>query len=325
MNLTAGVSLEYNILNKFKKQKPIASPGKKDKTLPGRIINRGNIKFLESDSVFPHSILIPRKDMFHKHYTSSLELLYGIRDKKSEKLAASGIKDLIQLKESGHKSASEADYILQALEKDFSSVKEVLSDRFSSSHKLLFLLLSYFNKEDLLFLDIETKSLAFETSILLIGAGYFEKDVFRVKQYTILEDAAEYEILEEFVKTFKDKKAFVTFNGRTFDVPFIDQRLSYYGIPCPGEFLSAHNFDLLHFSRNVFKNMQESFRLKEIESNILGIKRGCDIDGAEVELYYAKYLRTGDPSYLVPIIEHNTTDIESLLILMNKISGIWAK
>ncbi len=245
--------MEYNILNKFKKQKPIVSPARKDKALPGKVINRGNVKFLESVSVFPHSILIPHKDILHRHYISSLELLYGIRDKKSEKLAASGIKDLIQLKASGHKAISEIDYILAALEKDFSSVKEVLSDRFSSSHKLLFLLLSYFNKEDLLFLDIETKSLAFETSILLIGAGYFDKDGFKVKQYTILEDAAEYEILDEFVKTFKDKKAFVTFNGRTFDVPFIDQRLSYYGISSNEDFLGRHNFDLLHFSRNIFK------------------------------------------------------------------------
>jgi uncharacterized protein YprB with RNaseH-like and TPR domain len=317
--------LEYNILNKFKKQKNIISSEKKEKTLPGRVINRGNVKFLESDSVFPHSILIPRKDMFHKHYISSLELLYGIRDKKSEKLAAAGIKDLIQLKASGHKSSSEADYILQALEKDFSSIKEVLSDRFSSSHRLLFLLLSYFNKEDLLFLDIETKSLAFETSILLIGAGYFEKDEFKVKQFTILEDAAEYEILEEFVKTFKDKKAFVTFNGRTFDVPFIDQRLSYYGISSGMDFLTRHNFDLLHFSRNIFKNTQESFRLKQLECDVLGMKRECDIDGAEVEIYYDKYIRTGKPEFLAPIVEHNRTDIESLLLLLNKISGIWAK
>ena len=222
------------------------------------------------------------------------------------------------------KFKDEAKRILSCLENGVEDIKLALSSRFSSSHKLFFLLLSYFAPEELLFVDIETKSLNFETSIIQIGAGYFTNGKFKVLQFTAMEDAAEYELLEEFKKLLPGKKAFVTFNGRGFDIPFIDGRMGYYGSYPETDIIEMHNFDLLHFSRCAFKGAYESFRLKEIEKNILKKQRTNDIEGAEAEIYYSRYLQTKNFKYLEPIIYHNYEDIVSLAVLLNRLIREWA-
>ncbi len=318
--------MEFNpdMLGKFRKTgeiRPSSEP--KQDGLGGRIINKNGSKL----HVLEHRTLgmampLPSKSGFLSEYESCLELIYGIREKKAEKFAECGVKNLRDAEKSPN-FGKEAGRLLSALDEGFEKVRSVLEDRFSSSHRLFFLLLSYFNKEELLFVDIETRSLNSETAIIMIGAGYFEGTSFRVDRFTALNEAGEYEVLQEFKKLLKGKKAFVTFNGRAFDIPYIDNRLAYYGDAGISRVDDFHNFDLLHFSRCAFKGLYESFRLKEMEARVLKKFRKNDIDGSEVDYYYSRYLQTHNVNFIRPIIEHNLTDIISLAELTGKLVEGW--
>ena len=318
------MELDHYFLNKFKAPSDKKREKKQSSELPGEVISRNNVKFLvTTNSKEFRGFGLPERDIFNRVYNHTLELLYGVRDKMAGKILADGIKNLTDA--AGHdRFREEAGFILSALEKDLHSIKEVLSSRFSASHRLYYLLLSFFKPEELLFVDIETKSLFFETSIIEIGAGYFEGSKFTVKQFTCLTDAAEYEILEEFGKLLPGKKAFVTYNGRTFDIPFIDGRISYYGgISFPGDLMELHNFDLLHFSRSCYKREFDSYRLKAMETQVLGKEREGDIDGSEIQIYFENYVRSQDPKYIEPIIYHNREDIYALVMLMERLTERW--
>jgi predicted RecB family nuclease len=273
---------------------------------------------IKRDENFSYSL--PEKKYFISRYKKCFELIRGVREKKAKKLLANDVKTLEDLS-NDKKYKTFVDNLFKSLDSGFNEIKKVFGKRFSSSHEMAFLLLSFFDKNDLLFLDIETKSLFYETQIITIGCGYFENDDFKTIHLTALNEEGEREILNEFGKLLKNKKAFVTFNGTVFDVPFIDGRMSYYSMK--SNVSDYHNFDLYFFARRAFKSQQSSFTLKEIENKILGKKRGNDISGEDVMYYYERYLNTGNVIFLKPIINHNRDDVVSLSLLLNKLISLW--
>jgi len=290
----------------------------------GKIINNNGSKILINEFIAEQtealSYSLPQKDYFVSCYRRCFELIRGVRDKKTKKFYGQNIKTLEDLsKDKRYKNF--VDKLFKILDDGFHEIKNIFSKRFPSSHKMVFLLLSFFKKEDLLFLDIETKSLDFETQIITIGSGYFANGYFKTMHWTALNEEGEYDILENFNKLLKDKKALVTYNGRRFDVPFIDLRMSYYNID--NNISDCHNFDLYFFAKKAFKSHQDSFALKEIDKKILNRHRSNDINGVDVNYYYYRYLTTKNINFLKPIINHNKEDIISLAQLLNKLITDW--
>ncbi|MDP3563488.1 MAG: ribonuclease H-like domain-containing protein, partial [Methanoregula sp.] len=110
----------------------------------------------------------------------------------------------------------------------------------------------------------------------------------------------------------------VTFNGKAFDLPYVNDRLGYYGMDIPAR---IPHFDVLHFSRRHWKDRFPSMRLTALEREILHIHREDDIPGQMVPEFYETYLRTGNCGPLVPIVEHNRQDIISLALLFFHLMG----
>ncbi|MCX8093950.1 MAG: ribonuclease H-like domain-containing protein [Candidatus Goldbacteria bacterium] len=265
---------------------------------------------------------LPDKDYFISCYKKCFELIYGVREKKAKKFNEQNIKSLEDLS-NDIKYSGFVKNLFKILDDGFHEIKKIFGRRFSSSHKMAFLLLSFFKKEDLLFLDIETMTLFPETQIITIGCGFFQNNNFKTIHLTALNEEGEYEILNEFKKLLETKKAFVTFNGKSFDVPFIDMRMSYYNIE--NNLNIYHNFDLLFFTKKAFKGLQKSFTLKEIDKNILKKYRKNDISGDDVFYYYNKYKITKNMNFLKPIINHNKEDILSIALLLHKLISVWCK
>lgn len=263
---------------------------------------------------------LPETSYFNSCYKKCFELIHGVREKKAKKFNDRNIRTLEDLSKD-KKYRDFIENLFKILDNGFNEIKKFFGKRFSSSHKMTFLLLSFFDKNDLLFLDIETKSLFFETQIITIGCGFFENGNFKTIHLTALNEEGEYEILNEFNKLLKDKKALVTFNGKSFDVPFIDLRMSYYNIK--SNITDYHNFDLYFFAKKAFKSHQDSFALKEIDKKILNRQRKNDINGEDVNYYYNRYLNTRNINFLKPIINHNRDDIISLALLLNKLISVW--
>jgi uncharacterized protein YprB with RNaseH-like and TPR domain len=134
-----------------------------------------------------------------------------------------------------------------------------------------------------------------------------------VHQYLLRDIAEEQAALMATISHLSaDRPSLVTFNGKSFDIPYLSDRLAYYGME---SLANIPHFDVLHFSRRRWKDQFPSQRLTALEREVLGICRDDDIPGQMVPEFYAAYLKTGNCGPLVPIIEHNRQDVVSLALL----------
>jgi hypothetical protein len=106
----------------------------------------------------------------------------------------------------------------------------------------------------LLFLDLETTGLAggAGTYAFLIGFGWFDGGVFRVRQFVLTSFAAERALLEDVAALMRTAGMLVTYNGKTFDAPLIDTRFLFHRLVAPSNGL-AH-LDLLHPARRLWRS-----------------------------------------------------------------------
>ena len=100
----------------------------------------------------------------------------------------------------------------------------------------------------------------------------------------------------------------LTFNGKSFDAPVMETRWAIHRLPLPLEAL--RHVDLLRPSRRLWSG--DEGRLVSLERAVLGLRRVDDVSGAEVPGRYVAFLRSGDPRWLAPIVEHNRLDLTSL-------------
>lgn len=170
-----------------------------------------------------------------------------------------------------------------------------------------------FDPRRVLFLDTETTGLfGAAVQAFLIGLGYFTPSGFRVRQLLLREPDAESQMLEALCGIARDFDVLVTFNGKSFDVPLLQTRLTLCRIRAP---LCAAHIDLIHPARRIYRLRIESCSLGNIESRVFSAPRQGDIDGAEIPGRYYRYLRSGDESLLADIVSHNRRDIVTMPLL----------
>ncbi len=178
--------------------------------------------------------------------------------------------------------------------------------------------------ENLLFIDTETTGLAGGTGtyVFLIGMGYFIDDKFILKQYFLTELANEKELIEQFEKELDKTKIYVSFNGKSYDIPLLNTRSIFNG--CKRKINAHSNIDLLHISRRFWRDMLENYSLQNLEQNILNAGREgeLDIPGSAIPEAYFSYLESRNASVMQNVIYHNKLDILSLTILLEKINTI---
>jgi hypothetical protein len=132
-------------------------------------------------------------------------------------------------------------------------------------------------------------------------------------------------MLHELALRLAERPVLVTFNGKTFDWPLLENRFTMTRkIPVPK--LAAH-LDLLHPARALWKLRLGSVRLVELEQHVLdaerlGWHRGDDIASSFIPQYYFDYLRGGSPDRLVGVAKHNQMDLRGLAALYGKINSL---
>src|SRR4030095_8214659 len=85
-------------------------------------------------------------------------------------------------------------------------------------------------RQRLLFLDLETTGLAggAGTYAFLVGCGWFDGALFRVRQFVLTSFAAARPLLGERAALMRASGVLVTYNGKTFDAPLIDTRFLFH-------------------------------------------------------------------------------------------------
>jgi uncharacterized protein len=183
------------------------------------------------------------------------------------------------------------------------------------------------NPEKWLFLDIETTGLAGGTGTyaFLIGIAWWDAGGLQVEQLFMRDFSEEHSLLQELSGRLAERPVLVTFNGKSFDWPLLENRFTMTRcIPKPK--LAAH-LDLLHPARALWKLRLGSVRLIELERRVLdpqrlGWHREDDISSALIPQYYFDYLRGGTANPLAGVVRHNQMDLRGLAALFGKINEI---
>lgn len=168
--------------------------------------------------------------------------------------------------------------------------------------------------ERALYLDTETTGLAGSGTIaFLVGLAYFDEGQLVIEQLLLKEPSEERSLLARVAEQIEQASSLVTFNGKAFDLPMLAGRYVMNRLPQPPP---RPHLDLLHIARRLHRSRMGSCTLRAVEADVLGFVRDADIDGADVAPRYGHYLRTGDESVLVSVVEHNSWDVVSMAALV---------
>lgn len=181
--------------------------------------------------------------------------------------------------------------------------------------------------EKWLFLDTETTGLAGGTGTyaFLVGLAWWDSGGLQLEQMFLRDFSEEHSLLQELADRLSERPVLVTFNGKTFDWPLLENRFTMTrAIRVPQ--LAAH-LDLLHPARALWKFRLGSVRLVELEQHVLdaarlGWRREDDVIPAMIPQFYFDYLRGGSGHPLVGVVKHNQMDLRGLAALFGKINAL---
>ena len=183
-----------------------------------------------------------------------------------------------------------------------------------------------FSIHDLIFLDTETTGLSggVGTLAFLIWLGYFEGNNFVVEQHIMRDFDEELSMLNEVANLINQKQVLVSFNGKSYDYPLLENRMVLNRISSYMNSARDKNLhiDLLHPSRRIWSSMLDSCSLTSLENNILRHYRRDDIPGREIPNIYYQYLQDRDEGPMLKVMEHNTKDILAMVALFIRLSQI---
>ena len=253
---------------------------------------------------------------FMDQINDNLKLLPRVGPKTEQNLKSKGYTTIESLR--GHdRYADVATKFLDEIEgMSFREIIDLLDkNRYSKRCRdNLLKCISLTDVENFKFMDIETKGLS-NVPIILIGVAEIKGSRIVASQYFLRDYTEEPNIIDAYLSHIDDDSVHVTFNGKSFDVPFIKNRCRYNGINAD---IDLPHLDLMYFAKNLWSSSIPNCQLQTIEREIFGISREDDVPGQYIPGYYDTYITENNIGPVVPIIEHNCQDIISLASFLEK-------
>ena len=159
-----------------------------------------------------------------------------------------------------------------------------------------------------LFLDLETCGLS-SNPVFLAGTMFWNGEDFVLRQYFARHYGEEAGLLAAVAEQARGFEALITFNGKSYDAPFLAARALTHGVPLT---LPRHHLDLLHHARRRWRKELPDCRLTTLELRVCRRRRVGDVPGDEIPGLYHDYVRNGDPWRLVPVFHHNLLDVTTM-------------
>lgn len=156
-------------------------------------------------------------------------------------------------------------------------------------HKLHYPLNRPYQKDEILFFDIETTGfLASASYVYLIGAVYYKEDSWYLTQWFAEDTQSEKQILETFFSMIISYKRIIHYNGSGFDLPYLEKKSKQYKLNNP--FTAMESFDL-YKKFNSYKKLLpvSNLKLKTMET-FAGVHRKDKLSGEELIQIYANFL-----------------------------------
>jgi len=167
---------------------------------------------------------------------------------------------------------------------------------------------------DFCFFDIETTGLTPSTYVFLCGLMSVRNGRFVIEQAFARDYSEEAGMLRYVREVLDGFRVLVTFNGASFDVPFVKTRMAVARLDYEGP---RDHVDLLLPARSRFRGTLPDCRLETIERHLRGASREDDIPGSEIPDAYHEFVRTGDARKIKRILHHNRMDLLAMVGLFN--------
>ena len=173
-----------------------------------------------------------------------------------------------------------------------------------------------------MFFDTETTGLGGAGVVpFLIGCGSFTLEGFEVRQYIIPDYSDETAMLEALLDEFGEQTTVVSYNGKAFDAPIIQDRMIINRVA--RQVPMADHIDLLHATRRLFRRRLQDCTLGNVERRLFGFERTDDIPGYLIPSVYFDWLSEQNLDLMGGVVEHNCLDIISLAFLADHIARIF--
>ena len=169
--------------------------------------------------------------------------------------------------------------------------------------------------------DIETCGLG-DAPIFLVGILIADVDPFsglrlELEQFFAPDPSSEPAVLERSIARLAERPDWVSFNGRSFDIPRMRGRARTHRLEFPE---CREHLDLLHAVRRRWKESLPNCKLSTVEERLLGLRRlPGDVPGREVPDRYFDFVHGGVRRWIDPVIEHNRRDVAALLVLHRRL------
>lgn len=166
------------------------------------------------------------------------------------------------------------------------------------------------------YLKIETSGLSKDRDSI-IAISLAEKDSEVLKTFYLENLKEEKKLLEEVLPLIY-RKNFVTYSGKSFDLPFIREKVEFYF----NKDFDLHLIDLQEVTKkyNFIFNL-ESHSNKALLEKFIGkdyLKEQIEYQGIKIKALFKKYLE-GDKSAIEKILDYNFMSLENLILLDRKI------
>ncbi|WP_067932697.1 ribonuclease H-like domain-containing protein [Alicyclobacillus kakegawensis] len=174
------------------------------------------------------------------------------------------------------------------------------------------------------FYDTETTGLGSGagTFPFLHAVGQVEGDEWVVHQYLLADYTQEAALLQTLAcRHLQPGAVIVTYNGRSFDWPLLENRFTLYRLSLPP---NLRQLDLIHPCRRLWRRRLGRINLTSVEEGILGVQRTEDLPGKEAPGRYFQFLADANPLPLAPVCDHNAADVSSLARLAAVVADVLA-
>jgi len=162
--------------------------------------------------------------------------------------------------------------------------------------------------EQVVFFDTETTALS-NAPLFLVGALALGDEGPVIRQLLARDYAEEPAVLAEARRLLHAAELAVSYNGLSFDVPYLRDRLRYHRL---GPIELRQHLDLLPVARSRLGRSLGNCKLQTLELHLCRRQRGHDIAGAHIPQAYHDFVAEGDAWQMCRIIEHNAYDIVTL-------------
>ncbi len=167
------------------------------------------------------------------------------------------------------------------------------------------------------FFDIETTGFSPATcGIYLIGCCRRQENAWQLIQWMAQDESPEEQraILEQFFQSIQDAAGIISYNGATFDLPFIEKKAKFLGLT--QDFSRWDHLDLYKTIRpfGAFLGLN-SLKLKSVEQ-FLSIHREDTYSGGALIPIYKAYAKSHSASMEELLLLHNCEDIKDMLFIL---------